>query len=112
LIEISSDYELKLRFKSLSLNKVWLSVRKEKPLPAGKVTTTLLPFSTTYLCEKAFSSYTNLQTKQRNRLNAEPDLKLFFLWWYRTTKHYADENNLILHIEVFVQGCYRLRQIS
>jgi hypothetical protein len=78
LIEISSDYELKLRFKSLSLINFWLSVRKEYPLLAGKATTTLLPFSTTYLCEKAFSSYANLKTKRRNRLNAEPDLRLHF----------------------------------
>jgi hypothetical protein len=55
LIEISSDYELKLRFKSLSLITFWLSVRKEYPLLAGKATTTLLPFSTTYLCEKSIS---------------------------------------------------------
>jgi hypothetical protein len=52
LIEISGDYELKLRFKSLSLISFWLSVSKEYPLLAGKATTTLLPFSTTYLCEK------------------------------------------------------------
>jgi hypothetical protein len=76
LIEISSDYELKLRFKSLSLINFWLSVRKEYPLLAGKATTTLLPFSTTYHCEKGISSYANLKTEHRNRLSAEPDLRL------------------------------------
>jgi hypothetical protein len=78
LIEISSDYELKLRCISLSLINFWLRVRKEYPLLAGKATTTLLSFSTTYLCKQAFSSYTILKTKHRNRLNAEPDLRLHF----------------------------------
>jgi hypothetical protein len=77
LIEISSVYELKLRFKRLSLINFWLNVRKEYHLLAGKTTTMLLPFSTTCLCEKAFSAYTNLKTKHRNRLNAEPDVRLF-----------------------------------
>jgi hypothetical protein len=78
LIEISSDYKLKLRFKSVSLINFWLSVRKEYSLLAGKAATTLLQFSTTYLCEKAFSSKTNLKTKHINRLNAELDLVLHF----------------------------------
>jgi hypothetical protein len=60
LIEISSDYELKLRYQSLSLINFWLSVRKDYPLLAGRAIATLLPFSSTYLCEKAFSSYANL----------------------------------------------------
>jgi hypothetical protein len=77
LIEISSDYELKLRFKSLSLVNFWLNLRKEYPLLAGKATAKFLPFSTTYLCEKAFSSYANLKIKHRNKFNAEPDLRLF-----------------------------------
>jgi hypothetical protein len=76
MIEISSDYEMKLRFKSLSLINFWLSVRKEHTLLAGKAATTLLPFSTSYLCEKAFYSYTNMKTKHRDRLNTEPDLRL------------------------------------
>jgi hypothetical protein len=78
LIDIARVYELKLRFKRLSLINFWLSVRKEYPLLTGMATTTLLLFSTTCLCEKAFSSYTNLKTKHRNRLSAEPDLRLFF----------------------------------
>jgi hypothetical protein len=67
---------MKLRFKSLSLINFSMSVRKEYPLLAGKATTTWLPLSTAYLCEKAFFSYENLKTKHRNRLNAEPDLRL------------------------------------
>jgi hypothetical protein len=77
LTEISIDYEQKQRFKSMSVFNFWLSVRKEYPLLAGKATTRLLPFSTTYFYEKAFSSYANLKTKHRNRFNAEPDIRLY-----------------------------------
>jgi hypothetical protein len=49
LIEISSDYKLKLRFKSLSLINFWLSVSRQYPLLAGKATTTLLSLRKTIL---------------------------------------------------------------
>ncbi|CAM5094066.1 unnamed protein product [Natator depressus] len=77
LIEISCDYELKRSFRSLSLINFWLSLRNKYPLLAEKAAAVLLPFSTTYLCEKAFSSYAHLKTKYRNRLDAEPDLRLY-----------------------------------
>jgi hypothetical protein len=51
-------------------------VRKDYPLLAGKTTATLLPFSTTRLCEKEFSSYANQKTKHRNKFNTEQDLRL------------------------------------
>uniref|UniRef100_A0A674J7L1 HAT C-terminal dimerisation domain-containing protein n=1 Tax=Terrapene triunguis TaxID=2587831 RepID=A0A674J7L1_9SAUR len=77
LIEISCDYELKRSFRNLSLINFWLSLRNEYPLLAEKAAAVLLSFSTTYLCEKAFSSYAHLKTKYRNRLHAEPDLRLY-----------------------------------
>ncbi|XP_074980743.1 zinc finger BED domain-containing protein 5-like [Caretta caretta] len=77
LIEISCDCELKGSFRNLSLINFWLSLRNECPLLAEIAAAVLLPFSTTYLCEKAFSSYAHLKTKYRNRLDAEPDLKLY-----------------------------------
>uniref|UniRef100_A0A8C3HDY0 Uncharacterized protein n=1 Tax=Chrysemys picta bellii TaxID=8478 RepID=A0A8C3HDY0_CHRPI len=77
LIEISCDYELRRSFRNLSLINFWLSLRNEYPLLAEKAAAVLLPFSTTYLCEKVFSSYAHLKTKYRNRLDAEPDLRLY-----------------------------------
>ncbi|XP_065263663.1 deleted in malignant brain tumors 1 protein-like [Emys orbicularis] len=78
LIEISCDYELKRSFRNLSLINFWLSLRNEYPFLAEKATTVLLPFTTTYLCKKAFSSYAHLKTNHRNRLDAKPDLRLSF----------------------------------
>ena len=36
---------------------------------------TLLPFSSTYLCESCFSVLVNIKTKARNKLDCEADLR-------------------------------------
>ncbi|XP_067126358.1 zinc finger BED domain-containing protein 5-like [Centruroides vittatus] len=51
-------------------------IQNEYPVLSKKAIEDLLPFCTTYLCEKGFSTYTYLKDKYRNRLNAEPDLRL------------------------------------
>ena len=60
LLEISTDFQLQKSFKSLSLIGFWLSL-KEFPVLANKAITALLLFSSTYLCEKSFSSYAYLK---------------------------------------------------
>ncbi|MBN3303507.1 ZBED5 protein, partial [Amia calva] len=47
-------------YPALSLKAVWF----------------LMPFATTYLCEKGFSAPTAIKTKYCNKMNAEPDLRL------------------------------------
>lgn len=76
LLEISTDFQLQKSYKSLSLIGFWLSL-KEFAVLANKAITALLPFSSTYLCEKSFSSYAYLKNKYRNRLCAESDLRLY-----------------------------------
>jgi hypothetical protein len=79
------------------------ALRKEYRLLAGKATTTFLPFSTTYLCEKHFlpMQIWNPSTETDSMQNCIWDF--IFLRWYRTTEHYAEQNKRILHTESFIK---------
>lgn len=51
LCSIKNDRTLQLKFKEITLNKLWIYVSKEYPDISIKALTILLPFSTSYLCE-------------------------------------------------------------
>jgi len=55
----------------------WISVRKEYQELSNIAVKVLIGFSTTYLCERGFSSLTYLKSKYRNKLNVEDDLRLY-----------------------------------
>jgi hypothetical protein len=68
LAELRSDSTLQLKYGELSLLKFRKLAKGEYPAIAEEAVSTLLPFSTTYLCELGFSALTNIQNKKRKRL--------------------------------------------
>lgn len=69
LIEVTTNEELKIKFKN-GYQEFWL----QKPIPQlypglwSIVEPYLLPFPSSYLCERGFSAVANLINKKRNRL--------------------------------------------
>ena len=76
LINISSNFELKSKFKEIELTKFWIMLMEEFPEISLEALKMLIRFPTTYLCEKTFSLYAATKTKYRNWLNTENDLIL------------------------------------
>ncbi|KAL4136257.1 hypothetical protein QTP88_007808 [Uroleucon formosanum] len=77
LVKMSTDTSLKMQFNQKSFEHFWLHVRKDYPQLSSKALKVLIPFPTTYLCEKAFSALVYIENKFRNRLeNIESELRL------------------------------------
>lgn len=76
LIELSCDETLKAAFRKQTLLDFWIKQHSEYPVLSDKAVCFLLPFVTTYLCEKGFSSLVVIKTKYRSRVDAEPNLRL------------------------------------
>ena len=68
LIDIRNDGNIKLLHREMPLDEFWIKIQNEYPNIGEKVLVILLQFSTTYLCETAFSVLTNLKTRKRERL--------------------------------------------
>jgi hypothetical protein len=57
-----------MKFNEVPFDVFWISIRKEYPVISAKAVKILLQFSTSCLCEQAFSCLTNIKIKDRNRL--------------------------------------------
>ena len=68
LIDIRNDGNIKLLHREMPLDEFWIKIQNEYPNIGEKALVILLQFSTTYLCETAFSVLTNLKTRKRERL--------------------------------------------
>ncbi|XP_043914064.1 zinc finger BED domain-containing protein 5-like [Protopterus annectens] len=74
LIELSTDSTLNAEFKGHFLINFWANISREYEQLSDKALLLLLPFTSTELAERAFSSYVLIKNKYRNKLNAVPDL--------------------------------------
>jgi hypothetical protein len=78
LTELQCDRTLKIKFNEVSPEVFWISITKEYPVISAKAMNILLKFSTSYLCEQAFSCLTNINRKEKNRLlSFEKELRVF-----------------------------------
>jgi len=76
LLDIANDGSLKCIFHTTTLPMFWMKVLPEYPDLAIKALKTLLPFSTSYLCESAFSVMAASKTKPLNRLDVRDTLRV------------------------------------
>lgn len=77
LIELSTDSTLRAKFKHDDLTVFWANARQEYGSLSNKALKHLLPFTSSVLVERAFSSYAFIKNKHRNTLDAAPDLRLY-----------------------------------
>ena len=66
LAEICMDRMLQLKCNQMNINNFWLIERQDYPKISQQVVQIIFPFFTTYLCESAFSSSSQIKTKSRS----------------------------------------------
>jgi zinc finger BED domain-containing protein 5/7/8/9 len=76
LLELTKDSSLKSLFMNKSPVQFWIKVRNEYKHLFTIAIHYLLPFASTYLCEKGFSTMVNIKTKQRNRLGIDSCMRI------------------------------------
>ena len=63
-----SDCGLKIKHVEVPIDTLWIPVKEEYSLLAKKALIVLIQFSTSYLCELAFSTLHNIKSKKRELL--------------------------------------------
>ena len=75
-IELTNSSSDKDIHETQDLVTFWLAMRNNYPPLAYNALQVLLPLSSTYLCESAFSTLVSIKSKNRNNLsNVEADLR-------------------------------------
>ncbi|XP_045104386.1 zinc finger BED domain-containing protein 5-like [Portunus trituberculatus] len=75
LLTLQEDSGAKMKFETESLTVFWSSMAASYPNLCDLAFRHLLPFSSTYSCEAAFSQLLHIKTKYRNRLEVKHDLR-------------------------------------
>ena len=75
LLTLQEDSGAKMKFETESLIVFWSSMAASYPNLCDLAFRHLLPFSSTYSCEAAFSQLLHIKTKYRNRLEVKHDLR-------------------------------------
>lgn len=76
LIDLSEDTSLKMNFDRKKLIPFWLSVQNTYPTLSTTALRVLLPFTTSHMCEVAFSAMIAIKNKFRNQLQLSNTLRL------------------------------------
>ncbi|XP_007648258.1 zinc finger BED domain-containing protein 5 [Cricetulus griseus] len=74
-IELVNSDAARTDFSTLPVTQFWIKCLQSYPVLSETVLRLLLPFPTTYLCEKGFSSLLVIKSKYRRRLAVENDLR-------------------------------------
>ncbi|XP_029447997.1 zinc finger BED domain-containing protein 5-like [Rhinatrema bivittatum] len=75
LIDISCDYLLQGRHSQVSLSEFWFSVRNEYPEISMHALKLLVPFASTYLCDKGLSALVYLKSLNRSTLEVTSEIR-------------------------------------
>ena len=76
IIELQQSQVQQQFFTTTTLLTFWCHQIVAYPLLPKKALEILIPFVTTYLCEKSFSVMVDIKTKKRNRLCCENDTRV------------------------------------
>ena len=75
LIDLKNNSSCRDLFETLPLTEFWLSMASSYPEIGKTVLKKLLPFTSTWLCESAFSALVYMKSNQRNRFDVEHDIR-------------------------------------
>ncbi|KAF2364600.1 Zinc finger BED-type [Trinorchestia longiramus] len=75
-ITMRANEALKIELQNQNADSFWISRLADSPTLSKRALKLLVSFSTTYLCEKGFSTVLGMKTKKRTRLNDANDARL------------------------------------
>ena len=75
LFDLRNDLGCRDLFEDVSVTEFWIQRSSSYPQISRNCLMKLLPFTTTWLCESAFSSLLNIKSKPHNRFDIEADIR-------------------------------------